>query len=110
MDRSDLELVFAEDIPSQLYHTFITQGVNTHNTHLQFTPDRNDTTNITLRGIPHELPEHTVNAEMEKYSTIMGHFRHKAREEGFEYYTGRRIYTMTLKTQYQNTYKWQNIQ
>ena len=95
-DRSDLEIVFNETTPPQLFHTFITQGVNTHNTHLQFIPDGDDTTNITLRGIPHELPDDTVHKEMTKYGTIRGHFRHKAREEGYEYYTGRRIYTLTM--------------
>ena len=97
-DRSDLEIALKQETPKQLQHQLITQGLNTHNTHLQFMPDTSDTktTKVTLFGLPHELADEAVDEEMRTYGNVVTSYRHKERIDDLIIHSGRRVYTMSI--------------
>ena len=98
-DRSDLEIALKPQVPPTLYHHVLQQGLNTHNTHLQFIPDTSDTkvTKITLFGLPHELPNVQVDEAMRQFGNVVSSYRHKERIDDLVIHTGRRVYTMSLE-------------
>lgn len=93
--RRTLELMFAT--PQDRDRLLLT-GLNTHSTHLTFTPDVPAPTSVTLFNLPMELPDHVVDAAMTKYGTVTTRYRHKRNFDGLTLLTGLRVYKMNITT------------
>ena len=93
--RRTLELMFAT--PQDRDRLLLT-GLNTHSTHLTFTPDVPAPTSVTLFNIPMELPDHLVDAAMTKYGTVTTRYRHKRNFDGLTLLTGLRVYKINITT------------
>ena len=94
-DRGILEVVFKPN-GDQHKHTFMAIGLNTHQQHLQITPDVPAATNVTLYGIPHQLPDNYVDDVMKEYGVKTHSYRHKKKDDGFVSFSGWRVYGLHI--------------
>ena len=75
-DRSEIEVVVRETHKQHL-HILMQKGLNTHNTHMNFSPDVPVATTITLYGLPHEINDEVVDEALATFGVVVSKFRHK---------------------------------
>ena len=91
--KSHIELCCIED---EIKNKLLTEGVNTHDQHLLVTSEMPLFTNVSLMGVPLELPPHVVELEMRKYGDIKSSFMVKKKIGGLVVFNGVRVYQFLL--------------
>ena len=83
-------------IEEEIRNKLLTEGVNTHNQHLLVTSEMPLFINISLMGVPLELPAHVVDLEMKKYGDVKSSFMVKKKIGGLVVHNGVRVYQFLL--------------
>ena len=94
MSRKVLEVCF--NLQDALHH-IQTNGINTHNTHLTFTPDIPLVTTVSLWGIPIKMPEEQMNEHLQRYGEVKSSYQSRKNVAGNNILTGVRVYSIILK-------------
>ena len=83
-------------IEEEIRNKLLTEGVNTHNQHLLVTSEMPLFVNVSLMGVPLELPPHVVDLEMKKYGDVKSSFMVKKKFGGLVVFNGVRVYQFLL--------------
>ena len=94
MSRKVLEVCF--NLQDALHH-IQTNGINTHNTHLTFTPDIPLVTTVSLWGIPIKMPPEQMNEHLQRYGEVKSSYQSRKNVAGNNILTGVRVYSIILK-------------
>ena len=94
MSRKMLEVCF--NLQDALHH-IQTNGINTHNTLLTFTPDIPLVTTVSLWGIPIKMPEDQMNEHLQRYGEVKSSYQPRKNVAGNNILTGVRVYSIILK-------------
>ena len=93
-NNKQMELNFDEDEPM----TYLQQhGLDTHDRHIDFIPDQPRVTTVSLWGIPLEMPETSVDENMQRFGDIKARYKSKKNIWGKLINTGIRVYSIILK-------------